>query len=55
MRRGSLPCRDQDACRPTSAGVADLLGQTLLLLRVYANFVDGGDDTMNDMIGRALG
>ncbi|WP_433494312.1 hypothetical protein ACQP26_27060 [Micromonospora sp. CA-248089] len=26
-----------------------------VLLRVYANCIDGGDDTMNDKIGDALG
>ncbi|GLZ61707.1 MULTISPECIES: site-specific integrase [Micromonospora] len=36
--------------------VARRLGHGVaVLLRVYANCIDGGDDTMNDKIGDALG
>ncbi|MFE9184585.1 hypothetical protein ACFYMB_14835 [Micromonospora haikouensis] len=36
--------------------VARCLGHGVaVLLRVYANCIDGGDDTMNDKIGDALG
>ncbi len=36
--------------------VARRLGHAVaVLLRVYANCIDGGDDTMNDKIGDALG
>lgn len=42
--------------RPAPTEVARSLGHGVaVLLRVYANCIDGGDDTMNDKIGDALG